>query len=93
MSLRLSAALFLLIIPAAPLLAATPLSPAESTALLLQLHDEHVKQPDFQATFTQQRTSHLLNKPVTSEGTVYFSVIAPEWPAIKTALEAKIMVK
>ena len=74
MSLRLSAALFLLIIPAAPLLAATPLSPAESTALLLQLHDEHVKQPDFQATFTQQRTSHLLNKPVTSEGTVYFSV-------------------
>jgi N-acetyltransferase len=25
--------------------------------------------------------------------TVYFSVIAPEWPAVKAALEAKIMVK
>jgi outer membrane lipoprotein-sorting protein len=28
----------------------------------------------FQATFTEQRTSHLLNKPVTSTGAVYFSV-------------------
>jgi RimJ/RimL family protein N-acetyltransferase len=25
--------------------------------------------------------------------TVYFSVIAPEWPGVKTALEARIMVK
>ncbi len=50
------------------------LTPPRATALLQQLRDLHAKQPDFQATFTEQRTSHLLNKPVTSEGTVYFSV-------------------
>ena len=50
------------------------LSAADSAALLQQLHDLHEKQPSFQATFTEQRTSHLLNKPVTSDGVVYFSV-------------------
>jgi outer membrane lipoprotein-sorting protein len=54
--------------------AADELSPAERAALLDQLHDVHAKQPDFEATFTEERTSHLLNKPVTSEGSVYFSV-------------------
>jgi outer membrane lipoprotein-sorting protein len=53
---------------------ADELNPTESAALLQQLRDVHAKQPDFQATFTEQRTSHLLNKPVTSEGSVYFSV-------------------
>jgi len=53
---------------------AAELNPAERATLLQQLHDLHVKEPYFQATFTEQRTSHLLNKPVTSEGSVYFSV-------------------
>jgi outer membrane lipoprotein-sorting protein len=53
---------------------AQELDPAARTALLQQLRDLHAKQPDFQAAFTEQRTSHLLNKPVTSEGTVSFSV-------------------
>ena len=51
---------------------ADELSPAEGATLLQQLRDLHVKQPDFQATFTQQRNSHLLNKPVVSEGSIYF---------------------
>jgi outer membrane lipoprotein-sorting protein len=49
------------------------LTPAEGATLLQQLRDVHLKQPDFQATFTQQRNSHLLNKPVVSEGSIDFS--------------------
>jgi outer membrane lipoprotein-sorting protein len=50
------------------------MSPADTAALLQQLRALHEKQPNFQAAFTEQRTSHLLNKPVTSEGAVYFAV-------------------
>ena len=53
---------------------AAELSPAERTTLLAQLRDVHAKEPTLQATFSEQRNSHLLNKPVTSEGVVYFSV-------------------
>jgi outer membrane lipoprotein-sorting protein len=53
---------------------AAELETADRATLLQQLRDVHAKQPDFEATFTEQRTSHLLNKPVTSEGSVYFSV-------------------
>ena len=77
MSLR-RLALLVLVIPC--LLAGAPASRAadelnadERTALLTQLRDLHVKQPDFEATFTEQRTSHLLNKPVISEGLIDFS--------------------
>ena len=53
---------------------AAELSPAERTSLLAQLRDVHAKAPTLEATFTEQRTSHLLNKPVTSEGIVYFAM-------------------
>jgi outer membrane lipoprotein-sorting protein len=74
---------FVLLVLAIPcLLAATPassrgadeLDPTAREALLQQLREVHVKQPDFDATFTEQRTSHLLNKPVISEGNIDFSV-------------------
>jgi len=65
--------LFAILLATLPLPAAE-LTPADRAALLQQLRDVHAKQPDFQATFTEQRTSHLLNKPVTSEGSVSFSV-------------------
>jgi outer membrane lipoprotein-sorting protein len=68
-------AFFCLLAGALPALAAAAeLSPAEGAALLQKLQDIHLRQPDFEATFTEQRTSHLLNKPVVSEGSVYFSV-------------------
>lgn len=77
MSLR-RLALFALLISC--LLAGAPASRAadelnadERASLLMQLHNLHVKQPDFEATFTEQRTSHLLNKPVISEGNIDFS--------------------
>ena len=74
-----SFALFLLCAILALLAGALParaaeLTPAESAAFLQQLRDLHVKEPDFEAAFTEQRTSHLLNKPVISEGSVDFSV-------------------
>jgi outer membrane lipoprotein-sorting protein len=53
---------------------AAELTPAERSTLLQQLRDLHAKEPGFEATFTEERTSHLLNKPVTSEGSVYFRV-------------------
>lgn len=66
--------LLALLLLAATTLRAAELNPAERATLLQQLRDVHAKQPDFQATFTEQRTSHLLNKPVSSEGSVFFSV-------------------
>ena len=48
-------------------------APARAT-LLEQLREVHAKDPGFQAAFTEERSSHLLNKPVTSQGVVYFSV-------------------
>jgi len=66
--------IYLLATMCAPRARAAELSPPERTALLQQLREVHAKQPDFEATFTEQRNSHLLNKPVTSEGSVSFSV-------------------
>ena len=68
------AAFFSLLFSVLPAPAADELNPTDSAALLKQLHDLHAKEPTFQATFTEERTSHLLNKPVSSEGSVYFSV-------------------
>lgn len=48
------------------------LSPPERATLLQQLRDLHARQPSLQSDFTEQKTSHLLNKPVTTEGTVFF---------------------
>jgi outer membrane lipoprotein-sorting protein len=71
--LILCAALLALLIAALPA-RAVELTPAERADFLRQLAAVHTKQPDFEATFTEERTSHLLNKPVSSEGSVYFSV-------------------
>ena len=73
-SLLPCAAFLCLLAARLPAPAAEEMTPAERAALLQQLQTIHAKQPDFQATFTEERTSHLLNKPVTSEGAVYFSV-------------------
>lgn len=48
------------------------LTPPERTALLGQLREVHQKQPSLQADFSEEKTTHLLNKPVTSSGTLWF---------------------
>jgi outer membrane lipoprotein-sorting protein len=58
--------------PAIPSAKAGELTPAESAALLKQLQAIREKQPFAQADFVEEKTTHLLNKPLVSEGTVAF---------------------
>lgn len=51
---------------------AAELSAAERSGLIQQLRDLHTREPGFQAEFTEQRNSRLLNKPIINEGTVWF---------------------
>ena len=48
------------------------LSPAETTALLKHLQELRDKQPGATADFTEEKTSHLVVKPLVSEGSVAF---------------------
>lgn len=59
-----------------PLLAtaADPLTPPERAELLGRLQALHAKFPSFQATFSEQRTSRLLKKPLVSDGTIAFQI-------------------
>jgi len=59
---------------ALPVRAAEPLTPPERAALLARLQQIHAKAPCFAATFSEQRTSRLLKKPLTSTGTIAFEI-------------------
>ncbi len=50
------------------------MSAPERAALLQQLRAIHEKEPTLQSDFVEERTTHLLNKPITSEGTIWFAV-------------------
>ena len=54
--------------------ATEPLTAPERAALLAQLQALHAKAPCFAATFSEQRTSRLLKKPLTSTGTIAFEI-------------------
>lgn len=49
-----------------------PLSPPERADLLNRLEALRTKYPSMEANFSEQRGSHLLKKPVTSNGTIAF---------------------
>ena len=51
---------------------AAELTPAEAADVLKQLQALREKHPDAQADFTEEKTSHLVVKPLISEGTVSF---------------------
>jgi outer membrane lipoprotein carrier protein len=53
---------------------ADTLTPAERADLLSKLQALREKNPAIEATFSEQRTSHLLKKPVTSSGSIDFHV-------------------
>ncbi|MEP6668399.1 MAG: outer membrane lipoprotein carrier protein LolA [Chthoniobacter sp.] len=55
-------------------LRAADLAPAETQALLKNLQEHRAKFPSLSADFVEERTSHLLNKPLTSEGNMAFQV-------------------
>jgi len=49
-----------------------PLSPADVKALLARIRQQRAASPYMQADFQEQRVVHLMNKPITSSGTVWF---------------------
>ncbi len=56
----------------APLLHAQDLSADEQKNLLAKLQQHRAKNPALAADFTEEKTTHLLNKPITSTGTIAF---------------------
>jgi outer membrane lipoprotein-sorting protein len=63
-------ALALLFSPAAT--RAQQLSPDDEKALLTRLREQRAKFPAITAEFTEDRTTHLLNKPIRGTGTIAF---------------------
>ena len=68
----LAALLCLLLLP--PSLRAAELTPAETQTLLKSLQDHRAKFPSLSADFVEERTTHLLTKPLNSEGNIAFQV-------------------
>ncbi len=63
------ALLLLLVLP----LRAAELPPAETQELLQKLQEHRARFPSFTADFVEEKTTHLLTKPLTSSGTIAFS--------------------
>ncbi len=54
-------------------LVAQELPSAEATAFIARLRAEREKQPTLTADFTEEKTTHLLKKPIVTTGTISFS--------------------
>ena len=67
---KLSLSLFLCVL--ATLASADPLSPAELKALLARIGENRAAAPQVQADFQEEKSVHLLNKPITSSGKMWF---------------------
>ncbi len=57
---------------ALPALRAADLTPAETTQLLERLQEHRAKNPSLTADFTEEKTTHLLAKPLVSQGSLSF---------------------
>jgi chaperone LolA len=55
-------------------LRAADLSPAETQTLMKSLQEHRAKFPSLTADFVEEKTTHLLTKPLTSVGTIAFQV-------------------
>jgi chaperone LolA len=51
---------------------ADPLSPADLKALLARIREKRVAAPQVQADFQEEKTVHMLNKPIISSGKMWF---------------------
>ncbi len=56
----------------APLAHAAELTPADTTEVLQKLEQRRAKAPSLTADFSEEKTTHLLNKPLVSNGTLSF---------------------
>lgn len=70
--LRSGAAFILWLIAFAASAPAQQLSAGDEKALLAKLRDQRAQFPALAAEFTEERTTHLLNKPIRSSGTIAF---------------------
>ena len=52
--------------------AQTPLNSADTEALIAKMREHRAKFPSLTAEFTEQKTTHLLQKPITLTGTLAF---------------------
>jgi outer membrane lipoprotein carrier protein len=64
--------LLLLLLPAAPLLQAEPLSPVDLKALLARIKEKRGAAPQLQADFQEEKNVKMLNKPIVSSGKIWF---------------------
>src|SRR4051794_35297878 len=53
---------------------AADLTPAETQSLLKTLEEHRAKSPSLTADFVEEKTTHLLTKPLTSSGTIAFQI-------------------
>ncbi len=65
---------FLALILTAVLARAADLPPAETQTLLKNLQEHRAKFPSLTADFIEEKTTHLLSKPLVSEGVISFQV-------------------
>jgi chaperone LolA len=56
----------------ATIASADPLSPADLKALLARIREKRAAAPQVQADFQEEKSVHLLNKPITSSGKMWF---------------------
>jgi len=62
----------LLLAPLTPLASAEPLAPADVKTLLGRIREKRAGAPQVQADFVEEKTVHLLNKPITTSGKIWF---------------------
>ena len=55
-----------------PMVQAEPLSPADLKALLGRIREKRAAAPQVQADFQEEKSVHLLNKPIISTGKMWF---------------------
>jgi len=72
--MRLPVSTLLALLSAAAFTHAADLPPAETQALMKNLQEHRAKFPSLTADFVEEKTTHLLTKPLTSEGTISFQV-------------------
>ena len=61
-----------LVIGHCPLVISAELPPADAAALLQKLQEHRARFPSLTTDFTEEKTTHLLDKPLTSQGTIKF---------------------
>ena len=55
-----------------PFASADPLSPADVKALLARIREKRAAAPQVQADFQEEKSVHMLNKPIVSSGKMWF---------------------